>query len=194
MKKEISFLIVSQIACILPVLSQSQANTAQIKQVADACPSWNKKQLASKADYFAYLSKRPKPQDNNNFYTPKYQNIVANKAVPAASSKKQPEPANEEKHIGITKAYAPAIVPEEENKIVKPEEQAINKVPDSAKPDEINKTEAPVKEKGKAISSSKKENKQTDSNKKMTEIKHQRKHLLRKTGFRKKCAADCPSF
>ncbi|MGZ4036093.1 MAG: hypothetical protein ACXVP4_14630 [Bacteroidia bacterium] len=190
--KTIVRFIICQIACIFPLISQSQTNTAPVKPATDACPSWNKKQpVASKADYFAYLSKRSKTADENNFYTPKYQNYNAANAA----AKKQNKSPEETKYVGINQAKAPAIVPEKGKQTVakQPAAEPDKKAEETPEPAITNKTEEPVKEKGTTVSASKKEEK-NETKKNTPAVHYERKHWLRKIGFRKKRAADCPSF
>ena len=201
MKKALPFLIVCGIVCILPVSSHSQTRTAQAQSATDACPAWGKKQTAtSKADYFAYLSKNPKHQENKDFYTPKYQNVVARKPVPVVA-RNEKHIATKQKREKVTRADAPAVVPEKQVKAGTSKEDPIVKPADVPEPefitkkeDTATKAETPVKEKGNATSSAKKENKQADQNKKTTEVNHPRKHLFKGIGGRKKRAADCPQF
>lgn len=186
MKKILSIIIVCQMFFVFPVLSQT--NTAQVKPATDACPTWNKKQGVSKAEYFAYLSKRSANKETNNFNVPKYQSYFT---ASNSNIKRQKQADAEIKHTEIIKTKAPVIIPEKENKALELPKENINKTTDNATGtvSDVDNEKLAVKEKKETVSSAKKAD-----NKKSSNVVHIRKHLLKKISFRKKRANSCPEF
>jgi hypothetical protein len=214
MKKILPFVILIQTVSVSIAFSQTAAET---KPASDACPSWNKKPVADKADYFAYLSKRPKKQAATDFSTPRYYNFNAVPTTAASSQKRKARGTTE--NTEVVQTNTPAIiygkqpqpeVPAEtpapgistpapvvtENKqipvaVVKEKEHVTAPVIEDKK-EVTEETAAPAKEKG-VSATAKKEEKHIDLPKK-TAQKHTEKHRIKKISFRRKSAAKCPKF
>ena len=201
MKKTLPILIAIQTMSVSILFSQAQT---QPKPASDACPNWNSKPVADKADYFAYLSKRPKKQTTTDFSTPKYHNF---NAVPVSTSQKRETQVTGGGNTEIKQTNTPGIIykkspqteipadiaPERTSPSPVIAEQKQASAPMTAETKKENKEEIPVvKENGKS-DSDKKEDKHTDTAKKAKK-KNSEKHRIKKISFRRKSAAKCPNF
>ena len=191
MKKVLSLLIIGQISCIFPFMLQSQTNTAQVKPATDACPSWNKKQVTSKVDYFAFLSKRTVPQNPNNFNVPKYQNFNA-----TTSEKKARQTDVETNLVSIKKYDETVLVANNEISTIQSVAKPTTKILEETQPAVIEKDlkETAQDDKGVDVTGAKKEDKKTGLNKTTTHVKREKKHLMKKIRFKRKNATTCPNF
>ncbi|MBA3971620.1 MAG: hypothetical protein H0X46_05655 [Bacteroidetes bacterium] len=212
MKKTIPLIIVLQTLSVTGLFSQTAVSQ---KPSSDACPSWSSKPVSDKADYFAYLSKRPKKQESTDFSTPKYHNF---NAVPSSASQKRKATGTAENQQTV-QTNTPAVI---YGKRTEKEPVAETPAPGTANPAPIvaehkqtpvtavkEKIQAPktvaedkddefdsedlssVKEKG-AAETTKEDKKQVDSPKRVK--KHSAKHRIKKISFRRKSAAKCPQF
>lgn len=191
MKKLLSLLIIGQVSCISPFILQSQTNTVQVKPASDACPRWNKQQVTSKADYFAYLRRRAVPQDPNNFYFPKYQNFNTQIAA-----KKAKQTDVEKNNQAIKKYDEPVLNANKEISIIKSVAKNTIKIAEETQSSSVEKNQKEIQEKDKAKydSSTQLEDKKTASNKIATNIKRENMHSFRNICFKRKNATSCPNF
>jgi len=191
MKKALIFLFLAQGSYLTPLLSQ----TIPEKPASDACPNWNKKQVASKADYFSYLSKRNKVADKSDFNTPKYQNFNAVKTSSPVSSGKQNENTFVSEKTNVEKSEEPIVVSDIKNASSRSVRDTLIHKADKPQPAEEKKAEPvsppkPILEKG--IAGSGEEKKVVKQNNKKT--KHHKEHWFKKISFRRKTATTCPDF
>jgi len=118
MKKLIALLFFAQFISTDVLLSQA----SQTKQTSNACPSRNKKQAQTSADY-AYLSVRSAAKDNRDFSKPKYQSIYAKNTRANKESKRGKTSTSSEyilsKPVSVRKR--PTAFPKEKNESSKAE-------------------------------------------------------------------------
>lgn len=204
MKRTLRLIIVIQLLSVSFVFSQT---TAPVKPATDACPSWNSKPIADKADYFTYLSKRPKKQDAGSFYTPKYQNFNAAQTTP------QQKKGTVVENPDVKQTNTPGIIYGKErqadlpNEVIietktpepfilkKKEEIAVQEKKDKETPPPVaaEKKSAPESVKENGDSDTKKEEKRIGKTKKI-KMKHSKKHWFKNLCFGKKNASKCPKF
>ncbi|HEY0030997.1 MAG TPA: hypothetical protein VGC65_09585 [Bacteroidia bacterium] len=192
MQKALSILVVSQIICISSAFSQKQTATTVEKPSTDACPSWNKKQPASKASYFAYLSKRKATAEPRDFNTPRYRNTSPVPVAPTGSPSVKPRT--------LTGAAIKDAEPELTRQIPAPDKKEIAattvapvvKKPEQTKPIAVKEEAALPEEKGKMDTTVKKEKKA--EKKKAGNKTHPIRTWFKKLHFGKKNATSCPDF
>lgn len=218
MKKLIALLFFAQFISANVLLSQS----SQTKQTSNACPSWNKKQAKTSADY-AYLSARSVAKDNHDFSKPQYQSIYkkntrANKGSKRGkasassehilskpvSAKKRTTTLPEEKNESSKAERAPLveenILKEEaqKHKMIEANETVAEPLAENTAKTTVTKNAEESKESGKSRESVKttamlKKEKQVEAVKNSRQ-KQQRNKIVNKIKAGHKNASDCPDF